>query len=230
MLRLWNTLRARIWAAVAAGSIAALVVAPSALAHARLDSSTPSNDQVLRRAPQQVLLRFSEPVETAFGSVRVIDGAARRVDDARTTRPDPTAVAVGLPSDLSPGTYTVAWRVVPADSHPVSGAFVFHIGKPGAGAAGVVGQVARRARRVADRRARVLARPLPQLDAHSALRRRGDCARLRAGWGVRRGAQIAVDPPCIPRMRARLALAGGHCAPRRTGNADLESTRSCVDP
>ena len=142
MLRVWNTLRAPIWAAVAAGSIAALVIAPSALAHARLDSSTPSNDQVLRRAPQQVLLRFSEPVETAFGSVRVIDGAARRVDDARTTRPDPTAVAVGLPSDLGPGTYTVAWRVVPADSHPVSGAFVFHIGKPGAGAAGVVGQVA----------------------------------------------------------------------------------------
>ena len=141
MLRLRNTLRARIWAAVATGSIAALVIAPSALAHARLDSSSPSNDQVLRRAPEQVVLTFSEPVETGFGSVRVIDGAARRVDDARTIRPDPTAVAVGLPSDLSPGTYTVAWRIVTADSHPVSGAFVFHIGKPGAGAAGVVGQV-----------------------------------------------------------------------------------------
>ena len=141
MLRVWKTLRAPIWAAAAAGSIAALVIAPSALAHARLDSSTPSNDQVLRRAPQQILLRFSEPVETAFASVRVINSAARRVDDARTTRPDPTAVAVGLPSDLSRGTYTVAWRVVPADSHPVSGAFVFHIRKPGAGTAGVVGQV-----------------------------------------------------------------------------------------
>ena len=141
MLRAWKTLRAPIWAATAAGSIAALVIAPSALAHARLDSSTPSNDQVLHRAPQQVLLRFSEPVETAFGSVRVINSAARRVDDARTTRPNPTAVAVGLPSDLSPGTYTVAWRIVPADSHQVSGAFVFHIRKPGAGTAGLVGQV-----------------------------------------------------------------------------------------
>ncbi len=141
MLRLRNTLRARIWAAVATGSIAALVIAPSALAHAWLDSSSPSNDQVLRRAPEQVVLTFSEPVETGFGSVRVIDGAARRVDDARTIRPDPTAVAVGLPSDLSPGTYTVAWRVVPADSHPVSGTFVFHIGKPGAAAPGIVGEV-----------------------------------------------------------------------------------------
>ncbi len=141
MLRLRNTFRAQIWAAMGAGSIAALVIAPSALAHARLDSSTPSNDEVLRRAPEQVVLTFSEPVETAFGSVRVYDGAARRVDDGRTTRPDPSAVAVGLPSDLGRGTYTVAWRVVSADSHPVSGAFVFHIGKPGVGAAGVVGHV-----------------------------------------------------------------------------------------
>ena len=141
MLRGRTTFRARIWVAVAAGSIAALVAAPAALAHARLDSSTPSNDEVVRRAPRQVVLSFSEPVETAFGSVRVYDGAARRVDDGRATRPAPDAVAVGLRSDLPRGTYTVAWRVVSADSHPVSGAFVFHVGKPGAGAGGVVSQV-----------------------------------------------------------------------------------------
>ena len=142
MPRLRNTFRARIWAAVAAGSIAALVIAPpSALAHAGFDASTPSNDEVLGRAPEQVVLTFSDPVEAALGSVRVYNGAARRVDDGRTTRPDRNGVAVGLPSDLSPGTYTVAWRIVPADSHPVSGAFVFHIGKPGAGTAGVAGQV-----------------------------------------------------------------------------------------
>ena len=141
MPRLRNTFRARIWVAVAAGSIAALVGAPSALAHARLDASTPSNDEVLGRAPEQVLLTFSDPVETPFGSVRVYNSAARRVDDGRTTRPNRNAVAVRLPSDLGPGTYTVAWRIVPADAHAVSGAFVFHIGEPGASAAGVVGPV-----------------------------------------------------------------------------------------
>ena len=141
MIRLRNTFRARIFAAAAAGSIAVLAIAPSALAHARLDASTPSNDEVLGRAPEQVVLTFSDPVETAFGSVRVYDGADRRVDDARTTRPNRNAVAVRLASNLNPGTYTVAWRVVPADSHPVSGTFAFHIGKPGTGAAGVGGQV-----------------------------------------------------------------------------------------
>jgi copper transport protein len=106
-----------------------------------LVSSTPANDEVLRRSPGQVVLRFNEPVETAFGSVRVYDGAARRVDDGGTTRPQPREVAVRIRSGLPRGTYTVAWRVVSADSHPVSGAFVFHVGKPGAGAAGVASEV-----------------------------------------------------------------------------------------
>ena len=131
----------RVCVAVTVAVVAALAAASSAWAHAALVSSTPANDEVLARAPARVVLRFSEPVETAFGSVRVYDGAARRVDDGGTTRPQPREVAVGLRSGLPRGTYTVAWRVVSADSHPVSGAFVFHVGKPGAGAAGVASQV-----------------------------------------------------------------------------------------
>ena len=131
--------RARIWVGLAA-MLVALVASPSALAHARLDSSTPSNDEVLARAPRQVVLRFSEPVETTFVSVRVYDTSASRVDDGRATRPDASAVAVGLPSDLPHGTYTASWRVLSADSHPLSGAFVFHVELPGAGEASVVRQ------------------------------------------------------------------------------------------
>jgi copper transport protein len=131
----------RTCAAITVAVVAALAAASTASAHAALESSTPANDEVLARAPARVVLRFSEPVETAFGSVRVYDGAARRVDDGGTTRPQPREVAVRLRSGLPRGTYTVAWRVVSADSHPVSGAFVFHVGKPGAGAAGVASQV-----------------------------------------------------------------------------------------
>ena len=39
-------------------------------------------------------------------------------------------VATDLPHDLAPGTYTVAWRVVSVDSHPLRGAFVFAVGEP----------------------------------------------------------------------------------------------------
>jgi copper transport protein len=44
-------------------------------------------------------------------------------------------VAVGIDSELAPGTYTVAWRAVSADSDPISGAFVFHVLERGVGAA-----------------------------------------------------------------------------------------------
>jgi copper transport protein len=115
----------------------ALVVAPSAFAHANLSATTPANDAVLDTSPSRVTLRFDEPVESAFGSVRVYDGTAKRVDDGHTTRPAPNVVAVGLDGTLRQGTYTVAWRVVSADSHPVHGAFVFHVGKPGPNAGGV---------------------------------------------------------------------------------------------
>ena len=131
----------RLCVAVAAAASLALALSPSAFAHASLVSSTPANDEVVARAPARVVLRFNESVETALGSVRVYDGSARRVDDGSTAHPQPDRVEVGVRPGLPRGTYTVAWRVVSADSHPIHGAFVFHVGKPGANAAGVAAQV-----------------------------------------------------------------------------------------
>jgi copper transport protein len=68
--------------------------------------------------------------------VRVFDGRARRVDSGTVSKPADDEVAVGLPANLPKDTYTVAWRVLSADSHPVRGAFVFSVGEPvGAGVA-----------------------------------------------------------------------------------------------
>lgn len=121
--------------------VAALVAVPIAAGHAMLVSTTPGNDVVLERSPRSVVLRFNEPVESAFGSIRAYDSQARRVDDGRIARPDERTVTVGVDRRLARGTYTVTWRVVSADSHPVSGAFVFHVKEPGANPAGIAAQV-----------------------------------------------------------------------------------------
>ena len=126
---------------LAVAVLAALVCASTASAHPRLVSSTPATDEMLQRAPAKVVLHFSEPVEAAFGSVRVYDDAARRVDEGRTIRPQPRQVAARVRSGLPQGTYTVAWHVVSADSHSLGGAFVFHVGRPSAGATGEASQV-----------------------------------------------------------------------------------------
>jgi copper transport protein len=122
-------------------AVAALLLAPAALGHAVLERTDPSNDAVLESSPATVSLGFSEAVESALGAIRVFDANGERVDDGTLERPSSTEVAVGVEPNLPDGTYTVAWRVVSADSHPVAGAFVFHVGAPGANAEGIGEQV-----------------------------------------------------------------------------------------
>ncbi len=131
----------RWFAAVCVGVLAALAAAPGASAHAVLIGTTPGNDSVLERSPELVELRFNEPVETAFGSVRVYDSTARRVDSGDVVRPNDKTVAAPLDERLARGTYTVTWRAISADAHPVSGAFVFHVGAPGTRPEGIASEV-----------------------------------------------------------------------------------------
>jgi copper transport protein len=119
----------------------ALVVVPIARAHAQLTATDPANDAVLDSSPASVSLRFNEPVETAFGSVRVYDARASRVDAGEVERPSSSEARIRLDRRLARGTYTVTWRVLSADAHPVSGAFVFHVREPGANPAGVAAEV-----------------------------------------------------------------------------------------
>jgi len=117
----------------------AAVAAPSASAHALLQDSTPGRGATLKRAPDQVVLRFNEPVEVAFGAVRVFDAKGRQVEQGDPFHPsgDGRAVAVRVRKDLPRGGYTATYRVVSADSHPVSGGFVFSVGSGAAPAATV---------------------------------------------------------------------------------------------
>ena len=120
-----------MWSAVFAATLVALVATPPVFPHAKLSSTTPANDAVLATSPARVTLRFDEPVETAFVSMRVYGGKAKRIDDGRTTRPSTKEVSVGIDRESPHGTYTVAWRAVSAHSHPVHGTFVFHVGEAG---------------------------------------------------------------------------------------------------
>jgi len=109
----------------------ALALAPaSASAHALLKSATPERSARVDAVPAQVSLRFSEAVEAEFGAVRVFDSKGREVQSGAAFHPGGRGaeVAVRLRSGLSDDGYTVTYRVISADSHPVSGGFVFVVG------------------------------------------------------------------------------------------------------
>lgn len=124
-------------------ALALLALPAGASAHATLQESTPDRGAVARSAPDQVVLRFDEAVEGNFGAVRVYDARGDRVDDGHVTHPGGkgASLAVGLKPGLVDGSYTATYRVVSADSHPVSGGFVFSVGTAGAAPAETVGDL-----------------------------------------------------------------------------------------
>jgi len=123
----------------------ALAAAGPAQAHALLEGTSPERGAVAPEAPGQVVLRFSEPVEIAFGAVRVFASDGSEVQQGEPFHPGgrDDQVAVRLRDGVKDGGYTVTYRVISADSHPVNGGFVFSVGDeaaaPGASVADLLG-------------------------------------------------------------------------------------------
>jgi copper transport protein len=133
--------RARLGLGLAAVACVVAALAPAAAqAHASLEATSPLRGADLRSPPRAVTFRFDEPVEGNFGAVRVYDARGRRVDDNRVVHPGGRGpeVSVGLKPGLAGGTYTATYRVISADSHPVSGGVVFSVGDPATGPAATV--------------------------------------------------------------------------------------------
>lgn len=119
----------RLAAVVGLSCGAVLLWASPASAHAILLRTEPSPQTTVKTAPAAVRLHFSEPVEVAFGAVRVFDVDGHRVDPGKISRADGNR-EVDVPVSLKNGTYTVTWRVTSADGHPVHGGFAFYVGNP----------------------------------------------------------------------------------------------------
>lgn len=101
-----------------------LLVAGSgpATAHANLVESDPADGARLETAPSEVTLTFSENVGN--GQVAVTAPSGRRVETTNVRTLDHVLSADVAPSDER-GRYTVAYRIVSADSHPISGEITF---------------------------------------------------------------------------------------------------------
>ncbi|MEU0474583.1 copper resistance CopC/CopD family protein [Streptomyces olivaceus] len=174
-----------------------------ASAHAALDSTDPEDGAVLQRAPGHVTLAFSESVGLRDDSFRVLDPGGHRVRTGDTGHADGRSetARVALPGGLGEGTYTVAWRVVSADSHPVSGAFTFSVGKPSSTVASVdtgptEDPLTTNLHRIARYLSYLAAALLIGMAAFVALCRPPDAAPLRrplvAGWWTLLGATVAL--------------------------------------
>lgn len=101
---------------------ALLALTTVAQAHTHLEEATPTDKSVVNTAPSNVVLKFSAAAKVTALTLHK-DGEA---DQKLTASPDTAAaeVTAALPK-LSPGNYSVDYRVVSADGHIMNGKLSF---------------------------------------------------------------------------------------------------------
>jgi copper resistance protein C len=112
-----------------AGVALTLAGSLAALAHAQLVRAEPAVGATVEAAPNEIMLRFNEKLEATFSSVVVRDASGTQVDkgNSHVDKADRAVMRISVPT-LTPGLYTVEWRVMSADTHKVNGKFTFTVG------------------------------------------------------------------------------------------------------
>nr|WP_301287911.1 copper resistance protein CopC [Paenibacillus sp. MSJ-34] len=102
----------------------------AAQAHAVIERMVPDANERLQEAPPAIELQFNERIEADVASLTLLDSNGK---PAAAAEPEPSedrkTLRLSLPA-LEDGVYTVSYRVISADGHPVSGAYVFTVGEP----------------------------------------------------------------------------------------------------
>jgi copper resistance protein C len=109
-----------------------LLLFPAAIAdaHAFLDHADPRVGSAVDAAPHALTLWFTQDLEPAFSSVEVRDASGARVDSGKASfGAEGRNVMRIVLKPLSPGTYSVSWRVVSVDIHTTQGTFSFDVGE-----------------------------------------------------------------------------------------------------
>ncbi len=119
--------------------LALLAGAGPAAAHDALVGSDPADGASLATAPVQVRLMFTEEPQAA---VATVTGPTRGRWEARPAEVLGNEVTVPLRPLGPAGRYTVGYRVVSSDGHPVTGTVRFILTQPGVGQAARAGQAA----------------------------------------------------------------------------------------
>jgi copper transport protein len=116
-----------VFALLAGWLAGGVVTAVPASAHATLVSTDPGEGARLESVPAQVTLEFSEGVSLGAGYARVLGADGERVDTGAAAV-EGGVLTIPLRDGLPDDGYLVTYRVVSADSHPISGAYSFVVG------------------------------------------------------------------------------------------------------
>jgi methionine-rich copper-binding protein CopC len=108
-----------------ATAVLASLLALPAYAHSELMGSSPEDGEQLYALPDELTLEFNENIAEIGIEITVTDSAGA---DATDGPPEVDGPVVSQPlGGGATGAYTVVWRVVSADGHPISGELTFEV-------------------------------------------------------------------------------------------------------
>lgn len=127
--RRWIIRGAVMLLGLAIGTAISLTLASPASAHDDIISSDPVADSTIETLPGEVTLTFSAEILDAVGTVAL---EVRTPDDVNIAKGSPqihgTEVVQALSPSRATGQFTVLWKVVSSDGHPISGIYTFNVG------------------------------------------------------------------------------------------------------
>lgn len=110
---------------VASGLVGTGLVAgaPPALAHGKLEATTPADAAMLAALPDEIVVRFDTPHRVTLLQIAPADGAPVRLTTREGLAPS-SVVTAGTPA-LEAGEYRLEWRALAPDGHAMRGSTTF---------------------------------------------------------------------------------------------------------
>jgi methionine-rich copper-binding protein CopC len=107
--------------------ITLVTIVRGASAHSFPEEEIPSAGATVAAPPAQVTIKYDAPIEKLFDSLQVLNAAGQdKAAGAPQVSADGHELSVSI-APLSPGEYTVKWRVVCIDTHHTEGSYSFTV-------------------------------------------------------------------------------------------------------
>jgi methionine-rich copper-binding protein CopC len=106
-----------------------LLTSNVAFAHSKLIASNPANGSILNTLPQTVWLKFDENLMTIKGKIvnRIQVSGPKGIYSKGIAQTSQDKLSINIKNSSDRGIYTISWRVVSEDGHPVSGLVKFKV-------------------------------------------------------------------------------------------------------
>ena len=97
----------------------------TAAAHSRNESTQPADGATLRNAPDVIVMTFNRPIRITM--IELTNAGGTEISLERSDGMEPVTRLEATPPPLPAGSYSVQWRGLAEDGHPMSGRFTFTV-------------------------------------------------------------------------------------------------------